>query len=155
MTKFKVKPITLAVATIVLSLASANVGAGSLQNLERERAAMIETLLDSGIKNSERQRKIEISRSQLIDLERMVLRDQSLKGKNTRAIQMAFKNYDLTFLVHASIEKGKRRLSNYKNINWIVAEAEKLPLKNNSFDFYTISFGDKFIQNESKLTLNV
>jgi hypothetical protein len=107
MTKFKVKPITLAVATIVLSLASANVGAGSLQNLERERAAMIETLLDSGIKNSERQRKIEISRSQLIDLERMVLRDQSLKGKNTRAIQMAFKNYDLTFLVHASIEKGK------------------------------------------------
>ena len=107
MTKFKVKPFTLAVATIVLSLASANVGAGSLQNLERERAAMIETLLDSGIKNSERQRKIEISRSQLIDLERMVLRDQSLKGKNTRAIQMAFKNYDLTFLVHASIEKGK------------------------------------------------
>ena len=107
MTKFKVKPITLAVATIFLSLASANVGAGSLQNLERERAAMIETLLDSGIKNSERQRKIEISRSQLIDLERMVLRDQSLKGKNTRAIQMAFKNYDLTFLVHASIEKGK------------------------------------------------
>ena len=107
MTKFKVKPITLAVATIVLSLASANVGAGSLQNLERERAAMIETLLDSGIKNSERQRKIEISRSQLIDLERMVLRDQSLKGKNTRAIQMAFKNYDLTFLVHAAIEKGK------------------------------------------------
>ena len=107
MTKFKVKPITLAVATIVLSLASTNVGAGSLQNLERERAAMIETLLDSGIKNSERQRKIEISRSQLIDLERMVLRDQSLKGKNTRIIQMAFKNYDLTFLVHASIEKGK------------------------------------------------
>mgnify|MGYP001224779278 FL=1 len=107
MTKFKVKPITLAVATIVLSFASANVSAGSLQNLERERAAMIETLLDSGIKNSERQRKIEISRSQLIDLERMVLRDQSLKGKNTRAIQMAFKNYDLTFLVHASIEKGK------------------------------------------------
>jgi len=107
MTNFKVKPITLAVATIVLSLASANVGAGSLQNLERERAAMIETLLDSGIKNSERQRKIEISRGQLIDLERMVLRDQSLKGKNTRAIQMAFKNYDLTFLVHASIEKGK------------------------------------------------
>ena len=107
MTKFKVKPITLAVATIVLSLASANVGAGSLQNLERERAAMIETLLDSGIKNSERQRKIEISRSQLIDLERMVLRDHSLKGKNSRAIQMAFKNYDLTFLVHASIEKGK------------------------------------------------
>jgi hypothetical protein len=107
MTILKIKAITLSVTTIVLSLASASANAGSLQNLERERAAMIETLLDSGIKNSERQRKIEISRSQLIDLERMVLRDPSLKGKNTRAIQMAFKNYDLTFLVHASIEKGK------------------------------------------------
>ena len=107
MTMFKIKPITVAVTAMILSLASASASAGSLQNLERERAAMIETLLDSGIKNSERQRKIEISRSQLIDLERMVLRDPSLKGKNTRAIQMAFKNYDLTFLVHASIEKGK------------------------------------------------
>ena len=39
------------------------------------------------------------------------------------------------------IEKGKKRLSKYKNIKWIVAEAEKLPLETNSFDFYTISFG--------------
>ena len=48
------------------------------------------------------------------------------------------------------IEKGKRRLSNYKNINWIVAEAEKLPLKNNSFDFYTISFGLRNTKNLNK-----
>ena len=39
------------------------------------------------------------------------------------------------------IKKGKEKLINFKNINWKVANAEKLPLPNNSFDFYTISFG--------------
>jgi len=39
------------------------------------------------------------------------------------------------------IEKGKKRLSKYKNIKWVVAEAEKLPFENETFDFYTISFG--------------
>ena len=39
------------------------------------------------------------------------------------------------------IKKGKEKLSNYKNINWIIGPAEKLPVLKNSFDFYTISFG--------------
>ena len=36
---------------------------------------------------------------------------------------------------------GKKKLSNYKNIEWIVSSAEQLPLSDNMFDFYTISFG--------------
>ena len=39
------------------------------------------------------------------------------------------------------IKKAKEKLGKFKNLNWIVAPAEKLPLKNNSFDIYTISFG--------------
>ena len=39
------------------------------------------------------------------------------------------------------ISKGKKKLKNYKNIKWIVGSAEHLPLKENSFDYYTISFG--------------
>ena len=39
------------------------------------------------------------------------------------------------------IKKGKEKLSNYKNLDWIIAPAEKLPIASNSFDFYTISFG--------------
>tara|TARA_B100002052_G_C15775521_1_gene549100 strand:- start:329 stop:1033 length:705 start_codon:yes stop_codon:yes gene_type:complete len=39
------------------------------------------------------------------------------------------------------IEKGKHKLKNYKNIKWIVNSAEKLSLKENSCDYYTISFG--------------
>jgi demethylmenaquinone methyltransferase/2-methoxy-6-polyprenyl-1,4-benzoquinol methylase len=48
------------------------------------------------------------------------------------------------------IEKGKKRLSQYKNIKWVVAEAEKLPFKNDTFDFYTISFGLRNTKNLDK-----
>ena len=39
------------------------------------------------------------------------------------------------------IDKGKEKLKKYDNIDWIIGSAEKLPLKNNSFDYYSISFG--------------
>ena len=48
------------------------------------------------------------------------------------------------------IEKGKRRLRNYKNIKWVVAEAEKLPFENDTVDFYTISFGLRNTKNLDK-----
>ena len=39
------------------------------------------------------------------------------------------------------VEKGKSNLKNYKNIEWRICAGEKLDAMNNSFDFYTISFG--------------
>ena len=39
------------------------------------------------------------------------------------------------------LNQGKEKLKLYKNINWIIGSAEKLPFKENSFDYYTISFG--------------
>ena len=46
------------------------------------------------------------------------------------------------------IDKGKVKLRHYKNLKWIIASAEKLPLQDNLFDFYTISFG---LRNTKKL----
>ena len=48
------------------------------------------------------------------------------------------------------MKKGKKRLSNYKNIKWIKGSAEKLPLKSNSCDYYTISFGLRNTKNINK-----
>jgi len=48
------------------------------------------------------------------------------------------------------ISKGKEKLNKYKNLNWVVAPAEKLPFKENSFDFYTISFGLRNTKNLNK-----
>ncbi len=39
------------------------------------------------------------------------------------------------------IKKGKEKLINFKNLQWVVAPAEKLPINDNIFDFYSISFG--------------
>ena len=48
------------------------------------------------------------------------------------------------------ISKGKSKLKTYKNIKWLVGSAEKLPLKNNSCDYYTISFGLRNTRNLNK-----
>jgi ubiquinone/menaquinone biosynthesis methyltransferase len=48
------------------------------------------------------------------------------------------------------LTKGKEKLSNYKNINWIVAPAEKIPVLSNTFDYYSISFGLRNTKNISK-----
>tara|TARA_B100000902_G_scaffold149998_1_gene146551 strand:+ start:81 stop:785 length:705 start_codon:yes stop_codon:yes gene_type:complete len=39
------------------------------------------------------------------------------------------------------IKKAKEKLNKFENLKWIISPAEKLPIKDNSFDFYTISFG--------------
>ena len=50
------------------------------------------------------------------------------------------------------IDQGKNKLSKYKGIEWITAPAEKLPLTDNSFDYYTISFG---LRNTKNLDLSL
>ena len=47
-------------------------------------------------------------------------------------------------------EKGKNNLKKYKNIEWIKATAEVLPIKDNSFDYYTISYGIRNVSDINK-----
>jgi hypothetical protein len=97
---------TLAGLALAIGLA-ANVPAGTLENMERERASLIDTLLSPELSIEQRQQRAQTTRRRLVDLERMVLRDESLTGKDTPVVRTAFANYDLTFLVHASTEKEK------------------------------------------------
>ncbi len=39
------------------------------------------------------------------------------------------------------LKKGIEKLINHKNISWKKGSAEKIPVLNNSFDYYSISFG--------------
>ena len=48
------------------------------------------------------------------------------------------------------IQKGKEKLNGFKNLKWVVASAENLPLPNNLFNFYTISFGLRNTKNLNK-----
>ena len=91
--------------TTAISTATDNLKAGTVENLERERAILIDTLRAADLASNERANQVEISRNRLTDLERMVLRDDSLSGRNTPTVRRAFSNYDLTFMVHAASEK--------------------------------------------------
>ena len=48
------------------------------------------------------------------------------------------------------ISEGKLKLSNFKNVKWVISPAEKLPIADNSFDYYTISFGLRNTKNINK-----
>ena len=48
------------------------------------------------------------------------------------------------------IKECKKNLKKYKNIEWKVCSAEKLNIPNNSFDFYTISFGLRNVKDINK-----
>ena len=50
------------------------------------------------------------------------------------------------------LKQGKTKLKNYKNIKWINAQAENIPINDNTFDYYTISFG---IRNVSDINLTL
>ena len=89
--------------------------AGSLENLERERAMLVQAMLSAEMSAKERQGKVALSRNRLIDLERMVLRDKKLVGRNRPAVRAAYESYDLTFLVHAATERNRALLDHWMN----------------------------------------
>ena len=45
------------------------------------------------------------------------------------------------------LETGEEKLKLLKNIKWYLNPAEKLPFKDNTFDFYTISYGIRNVSN--------
>ena len=93
--------------TLTTALTTGHADAGSIENLERERTILVENMLTPEMTAEERQAKMGIAKRRLIDLERIALRDKSLVGRNTPAIKRAFASYDLTFMVHASVEKNR------------------------------------------------
>jgi demethylmenaquinone methyltransferase/2-methoxy-6-polyprenyl-1,4-benzoquinol methylase len=46
--------------------------------------------------------------------------------------------------------KGKDNLQNFKNIKWIKSKAEELPVQNDMYDFYTISYGIRNVSDINK-----
>jgi hypothetical protein len=98
------RKLMVALGLVLLALRAA---AGTLENLERERALLIDTMLSAELDAAERQTKVEAAKVRLLDLERMVLRDDKLQGRATPDVRRAFANYDLTFLAHSAAEHDR------------------------------------------------
>ena len=47
-------------------------------------------------------------------------------------------------------ETGKKKLQSFTNIKWYLNSAERLPFKNDTFDFYTISYGIRNVTDINK-----
>ena len=86
--------------------------------------------------------------------------------KNSHLIDMAAGTGDLTKLYlertnfdskscmvdqnFEMLNKGKKKLKLYKNIDYFCAKAEDIPVKDSSFDYYIISFGIRNVSNIKK-----
>lgn len=101
------KTIISALALVMAASMSALATADSLENLERERALTVATMLDSTMDVEARWNKLNLSRVRLADLEVMVINDKSLKNNFSNRVKHALSNYELTFLAHASAEYNK------------------------------------------------
>ena len=78
----------------------------SLKNLERERAELINSFRDVDLDTDGRYTRVQAQTQRLVDLERVVLRDDRLLGHKDHLVRRTFADYDLSFLVHASAEAG-------------------------------------------------
>ena len=47
-------------------------------------------------------------------------------------------------------KQGKKNLTNFKNIEWIRSKAENLPVEDNIYDFYSISYGIRNVSDTNK-----
>ena len=97
------KKLTILLSVFICSQANAN----SIDTLERERAKTLNLILDKSISIGERKKRLEISKMRLLDLERMTINDKNIKKNPNHRTIKAFENFDLTFLVHSSLEKDK------------------------------------------------
>ena len=102
MSKF-IKTLTVLLSLTICSYAKAN----SIEILERERAKMLNLVLDKSISIGERKKRIEQLQMRLLDLERMTINGKNINKNPSYQTIKAFENFDLTFLVHSSLENNK------------------------------------------------
>ena len=67
----------------------------------------------------------------------------SLRNKNLSTVTCIEPNEGM-------LKKGKKNLENFKNIKWIRSSAENLPVENNTYDFYSISYGIRNVSDINK-----
>ena len=83
------------------------VEAATIKNLERTRANTVAVILDMNINPNQRIQKVEKARLKLLDMERITINDGKISKNPSQYAVKAFENFDLTFLVHSSLEKDK------------------------------------------------
>jgi hypothetical protein len=106
--------LTLALAGSIATITAAQ--AGSIENMERERAVAVEQMLDPAMSAQQRWERMNYTKRRMADLERISLNDKSLQTSRKPAVLRAFKDYELSFLVHAATESQRPLM-----VHWLEA----------------------------------
>ncbi len=85
----------------------------TLENLERQRASLLNNLTTKKLNAFQREQQTKQFIKRLVDLERMVLRDDRIANSNSIMAKKAFQHYELTFLVHAGSESKKSPMAHW------------------------------------------
>ncbi|MDA9170913.1 hypothetical protein N9O69_02410 [Alphaproteobacteria bacterium] len=80
--------------------------ATSIENMERTRSALISIMLDVNMNADKKQNQLNNFKLKLLDNERIVINDKKIIQNPDRYTIKAFEEFELSFLVHASIEKN-------------------------------------------------
>ena len=86
---------------------AATAQAGSIENMERERALIIGQILDPAMSSQMRWERMGYSKRRMADLERIALNDKTLQDSRKPSVLRAFREYELSFLVHAATESQR------------------------------------------------
>ncbi len=81
--------------------------AGSIENMERERALVIGQILDPAMSSQTRWERMGYSKRRMADLERIALNDKSLQDSRKPSVLRVFREYELSFLAHAATESQR------------------------------------------------
>lgn len=102
--------LTLMIMISMFSVAEAK----TIENLERVRAKTLETMFDKTITIKQRIENIQKFKMKLLEMEKIVLNDNTLSKNPSNYTIKAFENFNSTFLVHSSLEKDKPI-----TVNWL------------------------------------
>ena len=102
MSKFNIV-ISIMLSFIIINHAKAN----PVDALERERSKLLQHVLNKNISIGDRKKNIDKSKMKLLDLERITINNKNISKNPSYQTIKAFENFDLTFLIHASLEKEK------------------------------------------------
>jgi len=102
-----IRGVLFVMTLFISSVTSVHAESRTLSNLERERSSLMVIVARESLSPIERERKIASSQRRLMDMERMVIRDDRLLGSHDPMVSKAFDHYETTFLVHASAEANQ------------------------------------------------
>ena len=95
------------ISTLLSLTFTSQIIASPIETLERERAKTLSYVLNKNISVSDRKKYLKQSKMRLLDLERMAINNKNISTNPDYNTIKAFENFDLTFLAHSSLEKGR------------------------------------------------